>query len=1190
MSASVDLPDIAAAREFLESFDAPSARRGARYHKSGAVTSWAWNSKAWTCEAVVQGSLPYHVDLSYVDGYWAGACTCPMEADCKHVYAVMLALLEAAKAPVTGLRVLPPPAAVSLAPAKASAKVPTTIAEYVATRLGRKLKADENRYVQAVQSLFQRARHNPHLTAWDLQPFGYHPANYQYSWQVLELWPSLPKEGVEFWEQLACALRELGAPLPPFVLESVDFERAEKLRADWKRLREIAQWKQLLDTRSLAVNEPAAETADFRVVLEAEKARIDWRQDEAAEFRPLKQSRWRQLSNSYDSGWLMVRADAAPLWDALHVLGRQLYAAELAYTDPHVIRAFNRILRLPGLEPRVVNGAGEPLRRETEPLRWELIPASTDRDDYRLRLVRADGTPPANLVLTLAGAPPLYVALDAIYPGPPPGTGLLQATRENTIPAPALESLPGLDLLGKLKVALPARLEGMIERVPLKVKVSCKVAPTYVGSNTESVEIKVGALRPDGARAEQLTSSGWLPEQTHNVVPVVKTKAKEDGRLRVFDRSLLEGTARLLDPLEAKYEAYNGLWRVRVTKKLPELFTRWLATVPLHVEIELDRELATLREQPVSGTVELNCEEAGIDWFDLKVVLNVTDTELTPEELKLLLNARGGYVRLGKKGWRRLEFNLTAEEDEQLARLGLNSRDFSAEPQRLHALQLADKAAAKFLPERQVEELRLRVDELKARVTPEIPAGISAQLRPYQIEGFHFLAYLSANRFGGILADDMGLGKTLQTLAWLAWLRSEPAAAKLPSLVVCPKSVMDNWSSEAGRFLPGLRVKLWKGLDSSALREILAETDLLVINYPQLRSIGDALAKVSWLANILDEGQYIKNPDSQTAQAARLLKSEHRLVLTGTPIENRLLDLWSLMSFAMPGVLGNRSTFSKRFDQDEDKFARRRLTARVRPFLLRRTKGQVARDLPDRIEEDLFCEMEETQKTLYRAELKHARQMLLKVETRQELNDQRFNILTSLLRLRQICCHPALVDREHSKEESAKLNALIDLLEPLMEEGHKVLVFSQFVGMLDLIREAVKAREWRHFYLAGDTENRGELVADFQATKGAAVFLISLKAGGFGLNLTAASYVALFDPWWNPAVENQAIDRTHRIGQTSKVIAYRLLIKGSIEEKIRKLQQQKSALAQDILGEESFASGLTLDDLRFLFSDQEEKI
>ena len=210
----------------------------------------------------------------------------------------------------------------------------------------------------------------------------------------------------------------------------------------------------------------------------------------------------------------------------------------------------------------------------------------------------------------------------------------------------------------------------------------------------------------------------------------------------------------------------------------------------------------------------------------------------------------------------------------------------------------------------------------------------------------------------------------------------------------------------------------------------------------------------------------------------------------------------------------------------------------------------------------------------------------MKVQTREELNENRFNVLTSLLRLRQICCHPALVNGSLRKAESAKVNALVDLLEPLMEEGHKVLVFSQFVSMLALLKDTVKQHEWQHFYLAGDTENRGELVKEFQRAKGSAVFLISLKAGGFGLNLTAASYVVLFDPWWNPAVENQAIDRTHRIGQTSKVIAYRLLMKNSVEEKIRKLQKTKAALAGDVLGEETFSKSLTLDDLRFLFAEE----
>ena len=304
------------------------------------------------------------------------------------------------------------------------------------------------------------------------------------------------------------------------------------------------------------------------------------------------------------------------------------------------------------------------------------------------------------------------------------------------------------------------------------------------------------------------------------------------------------------------------------------------------------------------------------------------------------------------------------------------------------------------------------------------------------------------------------------------------------------------------------------------------------------------------------------------------------------PIENRLLDLWSIFGFAMAGALGNRAHFHRRFDAKDDPLARRRLAARVRPFLLRRTKAQVERDLPDRVEEDLLCEMEGQQKTLYRAELKRARQLILGLQTKEQLNEERFNILTSLLRLRQICCHPALVDARLREAESAKVSALEELLEPLIEEGHKTLVFSQFVTMLDLLREKVKQRGWPHFYLAGETENRGELVREFQSAKDGAVFLISLRAGGFGLNLTAASYVVLFDPWWNPAVENQAIDRTHRIGQTSKVIAYRVLMRESIEQKIRALQKQKAALADDVLGEERFAQSLTLEDLKFFFAEQ----
>jgi len=725
--------------------------------------------------------------------------------------------------------------------------------------------------------------------------------------------------------------------------------------------------------------------------------------------------------------------------------------------------------------------------------------------------------------------------------------------------------------------------------MPVAVVIQCRLhLPPY--RQGEECLFEIRAASADGAIAEVWNGGQWLSQS-----PVRRGgAARKDGLIPMYDRSAQRLIPGLMAPLGARRHYSTGGVSVRVTRKFPELFHQWLRSLPPEIEVRLQGELAGFTAEAVAASVRLEVTEAAVDWFDLRVGLDVQDATLTPEELKLLLDARGGFVRLQEKGWRRLAFNLTEEEDERLARLGLNPHALTSEPQRLHALQLADESARKLLPPAQAEAIQRRAAELKARVTPPIPAGITAELRPYQVEGYHFLAYLAANRFGGILADDMGLGKTLQTLTWLTELRAAPAATAAegsrapsarPALVVCPKSVMDNWHAEAARFAPGLRVKVWT---AAGLREGFGEVeaaDLHVVNYSQLRLVATELAAVGWFAVVLDEGQYIKNPDSQTAQAARALAAEHRLVLSGTPIENRLLDLWSLLAFAMPGVLGSRAQFQRVYDAKGDPFARRRLSARVRPFLLRRTKGQVAKDLPERVEEDLFCELEGEQKTRYQAELKRARQLLLGVKTQKELAEARFHFLTSLLRLRQICCHPALGGGS-SKAAGAKMEALLELLDPLMEEGHKVLVFSQFVELIDLLTPELKRRGWPLFRLTGETENRGELVEGFQAHEGGAVFLLSLKAGGFGLNLTAASYVVLFDPWWNPAVERQAIDRTHRIGQTQKVIAYRLLIKGSIEEKIRQLQKQKAALAEDILGEERFAAALTVEDLEFLFGDE----
>jgi SNF2 family DNA or RNA helicase len=720
----------------------------------------------------------------------------------------------------------------------------------------------------------------------------------------------------------------------------------------------------------------------------------------------------------------------------------------------------------------------------------------------------------------------------------------------------------------------------------------------------------------DAEIVERWNGSAWVTDDE------ASTQTKKRARaLTRIERAALATLPPLLEASGFKWNLSRERWELRLTKKFADVFVPFLQSLPPDICVELKGELASFQNAEVAGKIRLAATEDGIDWFNLQVLVDVSDVTLTKAEIKLLLDAKGKWVRLADKGWRKLAFTLSAEEDAELARLGLTPHELTSEPQRLHALQLADEAARKFLPAETCDRIERRVAELQTRVTPDVPAEIKAEMRPYQREGFHFLCYLSTNHFGGILADDMGLGKTLQTLAWLAWLRNverdvhaastsvivsasgntdamefstlkraEASApqlptpnSQLPSLVVCPKSVADNWRAEAEKFFPALKVRAWSASESRSFSGMLHTADLHVLNYSQLRNVGDELVREKFHAVILDEGQYIKNPSSLTALVAKSLRAEHRLILSGTPIENRLLDLWSLMSFAMPGALGNRAEFGRLYDGKNDPFARQRLSARVRPFLIRRTKAQVARDLPDRVEEDLFCELEGEQKTLYRAELKRAQAMLLGVQTAAALNQQRFNVLTSLLRLRQICCHPRLVKAD-SKAASAKVEALIETLEPLLEEGEKVLVFSQFVGLLEILREEIKARGWQHWYLAGDTEDRGDLVRGFQAAEGAGVFLISLKAGGFGLNLTAASYVVLFDPWWNPAVENQAIDRTHRIGQTQKVIAYRLLIKDSIEEKIRALQKQKSSLADDVLGEEKFSQSLSLDDLRYLLA------
>ncbi|MEI2727399.1 MAG: DEAD/DEAH box helicase [Verrucomicrobiota bacterium] len=1177
-----------AADRFLRLVPAQTRARGRSYHANGQVVEVTCVKPDEAYTAIVRGGEDYAVTLNYADRNWAADCSCPMHYDCKHTVAAMLEVQKrwAEESPAKPIPTLPPAnkPAKQKPPRDLRPLVPqppaSPLYERLVDQLGRPLDFPEAGFIRKIQTLYTNAGYRQ-LTENDLSQL--FPRHFGYGWVEVDLWPKKPKDDYELWLYLAVELRRRKIPLPGYMEAITDFTTLEAGIKKWQRQKEVAQWQDWFASHEPNVA-PTADTLDLRLAFLDEEARLQWRTQPDGPFADLKQAQAKRFGENVERGTLTIAPDALPLWSALYKPWSYESWWSIRYNSEASRLPLNRLIRLALPPERFVNGHGEPLARPAEPLRLQLNPPAKNGEDYELRLTTAEGQEPPPIRFVLSGHPTLYITDTAIYAGPPKNA--LEHDSRKVIPAPALETAGGIRFLHALNLPLPEHLAERTKIIPVAVTLTCELKETYPGSTSEQIILRPTA-QADGLEKEDFTPHGWqTPSQGWGRI---KTAKPVKGFIPVHDRSAQAHFPRVLDALGVKWASYGGGWTLRLTKKTPELFVAWLQNLPPEITVELDRELATLRDAPISGTVTLDVQEAGIDWFDLKVILNVADLALTPEETKLLLNARGGYVRLGTKGWRRLQFNLTPEDDEQLARLGLAPRDFTAEPQRFHALQLADEAAKKFLAPARVEQIHRRVGELKTRVAPPLPDLIHAELRPYQVEGFHFLAYLTTNRFGGVLADDMGLGKTLQALAWIAWLRNaalNPQTCTLhPSLVVCPKSVTDNWVSESARFYPSLRVRRWSGETADALTTARAEADIIVVNYAQLRSLSPAIAKVVWQAVILDEAQYIKNPDSQTAQAARALKADYRLGLTGTPIENRLLDLWSIFSFAMPGVLGNRTEFLRRFNAQDDPLARRRLAARVRPFLLRRTKGQVAKDLPDRVEEDLFCDMEGEQLKLYQAEFKRAQILLLGVQTSAQLNEQRFNVLTSLLRLRQICCHPALVNEKLHAVESAKVNALLDLLEPLMEEGHKVLVFSQFVTMLDLLRETVKQREWPHYYLAGSTENRGDLVKEFQSAKGGAVFLISLKAGGFGLNLTAASYVVLFDPWWNPAVENQAIDRTHRIGQTSKVMAYRLLMRESIEEKIRALQKQKGALMTDVLGEEKFAQSLTLDDLRFLLAD-----
>ncbi len=578
----------------------------------------------------------------------------------------------------------------------------------------------------------------------------------------------------------------------------------------------------------------------------------------------------------------------------------------------------------------------------------------------------------------------------------------------------------------------------------------------------------------------------------------------------------------------------------------------------------LDNTLEELLDCRSSLQANLEADWDGeIDWFELKWRLEVDGEILSPADLKALRHFSGLYFRLETGKVVRVESERIRRQFGELEAIGYDPA--SGLPQRIplhfaaRLRKLADEPQQQYSSA--LADLQRKFESPQSVVSFAPVGRLAEVLRPYQKEGLSYLNFLAEHHFGGILADDMGLGKTVQTLALIDLHRRWLGTAS--NLIVCPTSVAPNWLEEAAKFTPELKAVHLRS--SSELKECRIEQyDLVILSYALTRR---NVFKPKFRFLVLDEAQNIKNPDTRSARAVKRIEAEHRLALTGTPIENSVLDLWSIFDFLMPGFLGPQGRFRRNYvkpiaagpnlDQLDE------LTRRVRPFVLRRLKTEVAAELPPRIEQNIYCDLTGTQKRLYTELVAAARGEIREEVARKGWENSQICILAALTRLRQVCCHPGLLDPELGRLRSGKLEAFRETLDTILAGGHRVVVFSQFVKLLRLLERDLRRRKVPYVFLDGRTRDRKGRVEAFQRGK-APVFLMSLKAGGTGINLTAADYVILFDPWWNPAVENQAIDRTHRIGQDKPVTAYRLITRDTLEEKKLLLQARKQGLAASL--------------------------
>ncbi|WP_064060336.1 DEAD/DEAH box helicase [Rhodococcus pyridinivorans] len=612
------------------------------------------------------------------------------------------------------------------------------------------------------------------------------------------------------------------------------------------------------------------------------------------------------------------------------------------------------------------------------------------------------------------------------------------------------------------------------------------------------------------------------------------------------------------------------------------------------VQVRVDGTPADYRDVGDSLRIGLSTEAtADSDWFDLNITIEIEGETIPFSEVFTALSEGASYLMLPDGAY----LSLDKPELQQLRRLVDEARALheNDDPDRLQLSRFQagiwEELAALGVVEKQAAAWKKQVQgllDVKATAKTRVPKALHATLRPYQLDGFRWLTFLWTHGLGGILADDMGLGKTLQSLALICHARAKrPADA--PVLIVAPTSVVPNWATEARRFAPDLNVVAITETSAKrgvSLGDLLDGIDVVVTSYTLLRLDIDEYLDRDWSMLLLDEAQFVKNHRAKAYQCVRQFEAPLKVAITGTPMENNLMELWSLLSITAPGLFPHPTKFQdyyrKPIETGSNPELLVQLRQRIKPLMLRRTKEQVATDLPEKQEQVLEVELAPKHRARYDRQLQRERQKILGLVD--DLDSNRFTILRSLTLLRQMSLDPALVDDAHGTVGSAKIDALLEQLDDVIAGGHRALVFSQFTGFFDRVRTRLDAAGIDYLYLDGKTRKRGKVLEDFKSGV-APVFLISLKAGGFGLNLVEADYCFLLDPWWNPATEAQAVDRTHRIGQTRNVMVYRLIARDTIEAKVRALQVRKAELFSSVVDDgEMFSSALTADDIRALLA------